>query len=186
MFHFNKGHLADPTIPMWTLKAKGKTYYVNHVECDIPWSTKETPDNPSTKGSIKVKNCLLTIDADNNANLSELKDVDRDRLHNLEKGITRVRIRYDWIDSFKQALATHNIKHSPFKTITGACTTSFYVTDIYSKADFTMLTLKLSHTDLRELMPNESYYRWYSDPKFAGSNIDEDQAWADEEDADDE
>lgn len=184
MFHFNKGHLADPAIPPWALKAKGKTFYVNHVECTIPWSTKETPDNPSTKGAIKVKRCLLTIDADNNANLSELTEVDRDRLNNLEKGITRVRIRYNWIDAFKQALTTHNIKHGPFKTITGACTTTFYVTDIYNKADFTMLMLKLSHTDLKELMPNESYYRWYSDPKFAGSDIDEDQAR--EEEMDDE
>lgn len=87
IFHFNKGHLADPTIPMWILKAKGKTFYVNHVECNIPWSTKETPDNPSTKGSIKVKNCLLTIDADNNACLSELTDLDRERLTNLVKEV---------------------------------------------------------------------------------------------------
>jgi len=70
---------------MWTLKAKGKSFYVNHVECSIPWSTKETPDNPSTKGSIKVKNCLLRIDTDNNATLSELTEFDKVRLSNLVK-----------------------------------------------------------------------------------------------------
>ena len=68
IFHFNKGHLADPAIPMWVLKAKGQTYYVNHVDCSVPWSTKETPDNPSTKGSIKIKNCNLEI-VDGNARI---------------------------------------------------------------------------------------------------------------------
>jgi len=46
---------------MWVLKTKGKTYYVNHVEADCKWSTKETPDNDHTKGSIKFKDCYLTI-----------------------------------------------------------------------------------------------------------------------------
>lgn len=55
---------------MWILKAKGQTFYVNHVDCNVPWSTKETPDNPHTKGAIKVKNCYLTIDEQNNAILS--------------------------------------------------------------------------------------------------------------------
>lgn len=62
VFHFNKGHLQDPTIPMWVVKAKGQTYYVDHVDSDAPWSTKETPDNPSTKGSIKFRNVQLTFE----------------------------------------------------------------------------------------------------------------------------
>lgn len=62
VFHFNKKHLEDPEIPMWILKAKGQTFYVDHVDCDKGWSTKETPDNPSTKGSLRVKKCILTID----------------------------------------------------------------------------------------------------------------------------
>lgn len=72
VFHFNKAHIADTSISPWCIKTKGETYYVNHVECNIPWSTKETPDNPHTKGSLKVKNCLLVIDDDNNATLSKL------------------------------------------------------------------------------------------------------------------
>jgi len=67
VFHFNKKHLEDSSIPMWVLKAKGQTYYVNHVDCNKPWSTKETPNNPSTKGAIKVKKCILKIDNDHNA-----------------------------------------------------------------------------------------------------------------------
>lgn len=61
IFHFNKGHLKDPTIPMWVVKAKGQTHYVDHVESDASWSTKETPDNPSTKGSLKFRNVDLEI-----------------------------------------------------------------------------------------------------------------------------
>ena len=72
VFHFNKGHTADPTIPMWVTKTKGQTYYVDHVDADCPWSTKETPDNPSTKGSLKFKNCWLTI-ADGCATLTSSK-----------------------------------------------------------------------------------------------------------------
>lgn len=62
VFHFNKGHLADPSIPMWVLKTGGETYYVHHVESTIGFSTKETPDNPHTKGSIRFRRCRLTID----------------------------------------------------------------------------------------------------------------------------
>jgi hypothetical protein len=43
------------------IKAKGQTYYVNHVDCNAPWSTKETPDSSHTKGSIKVKNVDIEI-----------------------------------------------------------------------------------------------------------------------------
>lgn len=61
IFHFNKGHLSDPNIPMWVLKFKGETHYVDHVICEKGWSTKETPNNPSTKGSLKIKNCTVSI-----------------------------------------------------------------------------------------------------------------------------
>lgn len=57
ILHFNKMHLQDPTIPMWVIKTKGQTYYVDHIDVDagIGFSTKETPDNPNTKGSLKFK-----------------------------------------------------------------------------------------------------------------------------------
>ena len=63
IFHFNKKHLEDPTIPMWVLKMKGQTFYVDHVEANAPWSTKETPDNSHTKGSLKFKH--VTVEMDN-------------------------------------------------------------------------------------------------------------------------
>jgi len=50
-------HLTDQTIPMWTIKHKGETYYVNHIEVSpgVGFSTKETPENPHTKGSLKFR-----------------------------------------------------------------------------------------------------------------------------------
>ena len=59
--------LQDPSIPMWVIKVKGETHYVDHVdvEAGVGFSTKETPDNPSTKGSIKFK-AKLKIEKINN------------------------------------------------------------------------------------------------------------------------
>lgn len=68
MFHFNKKHLTDPTIPMWVIKCRGDTHYVNHVDVSpgVGFSTKETPNN-STKGSIKFKaNLEIEIESKNN------------------------------------------------------------------------------------------------------------------------
>jgi len=62
IFHFNKAHLTNPDILMWIIKTKGETHYIKHLTADCPWSTKETPDNLHTKGSIKFKDCRLTID----------------------------------------------------------------------------------------------------------------------------
>ena len=82
VFHFNKKHLEDQTIPMWVLKTHGESFYVNHVNCEMPWSTKETPDNSHTKGSLKIKECLLTIDDNNEATISKLTIFDKVRLRN--------------------------------------------------------------------------------------------------------
>lgn len=70
ILHFNKMHLQDSTIPMWVVKAKGQTYYVDHVDMDsgIGFSTKETPDNPSTKGSLKFKGKLDITEENNSVN----------------------------------------------------------------------------------------------------------------------
>jgi hypothetical protein len=52
---------------MWIIKHKGATHYVNHVDVlpSVGFSTKETPDNPSTKGSIKIKGKLTIEQIDN-------------------------------------------------------------------------------------------------------------------------
>ena len=58
IFHFNKKYLEDNTIPMWIVKAKGETFYVHHLISHVGFSTKETPDNSHTKGSLKFKGKL--------------------------------------------------------------------------------------------------------------------------------
>ena len=185
VFHFNKAHLTDQTIPMWVLKFHGETLYVNHVDCTVPWSTKETPDNPHTKGSIKVKDCLLTINDANEATVSKLTIIDKVRLRNQKLGITRIIIsENNWgAKKLKDALKENGFKHGPIKSIGGACSTTFYMADIFDKEDVTMLHLLLSDTDIRILKPNEGYYKYYDDPKFQGiSDIDLDAEMWDDDD----
>ena len=142
---------------MWVLKFHGETLYVNHVDCELPWSTKETPDNPSTKGSIKVKNALLRINENNEATLSELTLIDKFRLRNQKLGITRIMFQPG--SDMHKALQAKQFKHSPFKYISGACTTSFIICDLLSKNEVTLA--KIAYNDWRELKPNESYYQQY-------------------------
>ena len=162
MFHFNKKHLTDETIPMWVLKFHGETYYVNHVECNVPWSTKETPNNSHTKGSIKVKDTLVSIDADNNATLKPLTIFDKVRLRNQKLGITRVMFSPD--SDIHKALKNKEFKHSPFKTIRGACASTFIICDLLEKEEVMLAGLKYTN-NFRILQPNESYYREYDDTK---------------------
>lgn len=141
---------------MWVLKTKGETYYVNHVECNVPWSTKETPDNPHTKGSIKVKNCLLVIDDDNTATISPLTEHDVNRLRNQEKGITRIMMPYR--SEMYAALTNNEFKHSPFKDVLGSCGTRFVVCDLLKKEEATFALLKYQ---FQVLQPNSVYYKAY-------------------------
>ena len=55
---------------MWILKTKGTTYYVQHVNANVGWTTKETPDNSHTKGSLKFKNVDIIIDDLNEATIN--------------------------------------------------------------------------------------------------------------------
>ncbi len=161
VFHFNKKHLEDQTIPMWVLKFHGETLYVNHVDCQLPWSTKETPDNSHTKGSIKVKNALLRINDDNEATLTELTLVDKFRLRNQKLGITRIMFRPG--SEIHKALTANEYKHGPLKTIRGACASSFIICDLLNKNE--TLLARLKYDDWRELKPNEGYYQDYDNYK---------------------
>jgi hypothetical protein len=165
VFHFNKKHLEDPAVPMWILKTQGKTYYVEHVSCSSPWSTKETPDNSHTKGSIKVKDCLLIIDESNQATIRPITTEDKFRLHNRDRGITRVIVHERDAHGFRKYLKDLEIKHGPLKGIGGACSSTFYITDILVPSHFTVLGLSMSGTSFRELMPNEGYYKIYDQGK---------------------
>ena len=173
VFHFNKKHLEDETIPMWVIKTHGETFYVDHVEANMPWSTKETPNNSHTKGSIKFKDVLLKIDADNCAHLSKLSAFDRIRLRNQRLGITRV--MFSPYGDFYRALKNKEAKHSPFKSVEGACGTSYQICDILNKEEMTMLALKYAGK-FRVLMPNETYYQFYdSKEKFMYELYEEDE-----------
>jgi hypothetical protein len=68
-FHFNKASIEFDFIPMWVVKARGKSFYVHHMECLAGFTTRETPDHPSTKGSLRVKRGTLSIDAQGNATI---------------------------------------------------------------------------------------------------------------------
>ena len=168
VFHFNKKHLEDQTIPMWVLKFHGETLYVNHVDCQLPWSTKETPDNPSTKGSIKVKNALLCINDDNEATLTELTLIDKFRLRNQKLGITR--ILFGLNSPMHKALLANEYKHGPLKHIQGACSSPFVITDLLSKDQVVFARIK--YDDWREVKPNESYYQQYDNIKGENLHVD--------------
>jgi hypothetical protein len=169
VFHFNKKHLEDPTIPMWVLKFHGETLYVNHVDCEVPWSTKETPENPHTKGSIKVRDVLLTIDDANSATLTKLTIFDKVRLRNQRLGITRV--IFSPHTDFHTALKNNEFRHSAFKIIQGACSSDFVICDLLDKKELTLAALKYS-SQFRVLMPNESYYRSYDDTREGNIPVD--------------
>ena len=175
VFHFNKKHLEDETVPMWVLKTHGETFYVNHVTADMPWSTKETSDNPHTKGSLKFKEVLLTIDENNCASLSKLSVIDKIRLRNQKLGITRIMFRPQ--TDVHKALQKNEVKHSPFKNIEGACSTSFVICDILKKEDMTFFGLKYAG-QFRILMPNEGYYQFYdSKEKYMYEEYDDDEEY---------
>jgi len=183
VFHFNKKHLEDPTIPMWIIMAKGKTYYVDHVEANLPWTTKETPTNVKTKGAIKFKDCLVTIDSDNCAKLTVLTKADAARLRNAERGITRIITKFGAY--LTEILKSLDINHAPIKRIGGGCGSSFYITDIMREEDMTMLSIAMiGKGDFRILMPNEVYYGWYDNGE--ADDMDEDEKLYDYEDDDDE
>jgi hypothetical protein len=163
---------------MWVLKTKGESFYVNHVDCSMPWSTKETPDNLHTKGSIKVKDCLLVIDDDNNAVLSKLTEHDKIRLHNEAKGITRIVCGWQGKKVLEDAIKQSKLKHGPFKRVGGGCGSQYFLTDIYSKAELAFLTISAGDS-FRILMPNEALYKSYDDP-----NHNPNWYWEDEHDED--
>lgn len=58
VFHFNKASLGDAAVPPWTIKSRGQTHYVWHVESRVGFSTKETPDSAHTKGSVQFRGQL--------------------------------------------------------------------------------------------------------------------------------
>jgi len=66
VFHFNKKSNEDPNLPCWVIKHKGQSYYVNHLDVlpGVGFSTKETPDNSHTKGSLQIRGKLQIKEED--------------------------------------------------------------------------------------------------------------------------
>jgi hypothetical protein len=158
VFHFNKGHLADETIPMWVVKAHGVTFYVNHVTADIPWSTKETPGNEKTKGSIKFKKCKLSIDTENNtATISRLGIADAWLKHPERRA---GRILFSYGGKMHRALSEGEFEHSRFKNVEGSCGSSFIICDLLDERELTFAGIKYA-TYFRILAANEHYYQAY-------------------------
>ena len=185
VFHFNKKHLEDNTVPMWIIMAKGKTYYVDHVEANIPWTTKETPLNVRTKGALKFKNALLRLE-DGSATIDSLTEEDRERLAALLP--TRIIFRYK--NEFLWLLQHNDIKHGPCMRYSGGCGRNNYVVEI-AKDDLTMLALAYSN-QFEILTEDNLYYIWYGEgkgdevflnPKFEGQVVDSKTmiAWEDED-----
>jgi hypothetical protein len=169
LFHFNKKHLEDSSIPMWIITTKGTSYYVDHVECNVKWSTRERPDSSHTKGSIKIKDCLLLIDDSNTAIITQLTEHDKIRLKNREKGITRIITEYGSL--LRESLQQTSIKHGPIKTYGGGCGTLWFITDILKESHLTMLQIQMGDK-IRVLKENEGYYKYYDDPSAYDDDYD--------------
>lgn len=173
VFSFNKKHLEDSTIPMWKLAAKGESYYVNHVDCNVPWSTKETPNSTHTKGAIKIRDCFLTIDDSNCATIRAATV--QDWAEYAKSQTVRVITEYGG----KLKLAIESMAHGAVKKAGGGCGTTWYITDIPSMKHFLMLQLQVP--DIRILKPNEEYYKLYDRSSLTNDEwIDElDDDWDD-------
>lgn len=157
VFHFNKAHLTDPTIPMWVVKTKGKTFYVNHVDCNLPWSTKETPNNSHTKGSIKIRDCVLTINPNNCASIDRPTAEQRRRLSGQRNP---VRIIYGGVYKYylEEAIRRHDIQLVRTLGITGECGNYFLISELANPDDLVILTLAMPPHSIRVLTENELYY----------------------------
>jgi len=161
---------------MWVIKTHGVTMYVNHVTADIPWSTKETPGNERTKGSIKFKKCKLTIDpADNTATISQLGIMDA-WLKHPERRAGRIILRQN--SDLYRALRANEFEHSKIKEVIGSCGSSWAICDIREDHDLTMLALKY-HGQFRILAPNEVYYQEYDTNDYIYEN---EELYEDEDD----
>ena len=139
--------------------AKGQTYYVDHVSANLPWTTKETPDNVRTKGAIKFKDCNLQILEDNTAIIKVLTEVDKLRIKHQSRGLVRIFTRT--LDKIMETMKFQDMWFGPSKRIGLGCGSSGYLLDIKEKE---MLVLTLTHKDdFNVIQPNHPYFKLYDD-----------------------
>jgi hypothetical protein len=60
-----------------------------------------------------------------------------------------------------EALKNNEFKHSPFKTISAPCTTTYIICDMLKKEEVTFATLK--YDSFRIVKENEYYYKHYDE-----------------------
>ena len=168
-FSFNKRSLEDSTVPPWALKTGGKTYYVAHVDCEIPWSTKETPTSAHTKGSIKIKRALVTIDNENCARITSLNKEAAARVSkNQEQRVLIAWTNWKLTKSLLQGLV-----HGPVLSVsTGGCSADWLVTELYDSQDLVQLQLAY-YGQVRQLLPNE--WQWEDYHKGMGEQVSMDE-----------
>lgn len=168
VFHFNKKSIEDSSVPPWALKTGGKTYYVAHVDCDIPWSTKETPASAHTKGSIKIKRALITIDDQNCARITSLSKEAAAKV--AQKEAQRVLIA--WTNCRLTNTLLKDVAHGPILCVSaGACSSDWYVTELYDAEELVQLQLAY-YGQVRQLMPNE--WQWEDYNKGIGDQVEVD------------
>ncbi len=73
-FSYNRVHNEFSFMPRWLIKANGKSFYVDHIDAQIGFSTRELTDS-KTKGMLRFRNVSMTIDADGTAKLVERKQI---------------------------------------------------------------------------------------------------------------
>lgn len=172
VFHYNKKNLEDPTVPMWTLKTRGQSIYVTHVTCECPWSTKETPGNNATKGSIKVKNAILIINDFNEATLRPATPADKLRLK------PKSAVRVVWSNAnhklMSEFLLTNEISTTEWRNVVGGCGTNYWLTDVLDNSDVVQMELAM-WGKFRRLQLNEPLYRSYDYPHYWGDDDDDDE-----------
>ena len=161
VFSFNKAHLSDSTVPPWVLKTGGRSWYVNHVSCTLAWDTRETPNNNHTRGSIRVKNALLSIDHSNLAVISELTEQHRQRLHKQKLNYQRLAWMIHNHEHVVNYVEQTGIAHTEIRLVYNpGCGSSWYVCDVINPADVVMLTLALQ-ARLSQVNPNTWQYQGY-------------------------
>lgn len=67
---YNRAHNEFDILPRWVIKTKGKSFYVDHIDANVPWSTRELEDGP-TRGMIRFRKCMLSISKDRVATLRD-------------------------------------------------------------------------------------------------------------------
>lgn len=66
VFHFNRASIGRTEVPPWVIKHRGQTHYVWHLDAapGVGFSTKETPENPSTQGALLFRGELALVPVD--------------------------------------------------------------------------------------------------------------------------